>query len=55
MTVPEVAAYYQVPEATLYAWRYKGLGPPAIRVGRFLRYRATDVEAWLTEQQADAA
>ena len=43
----EVADYLGVPRATLYGWRYKGTGPRAMRVGRHLRYRRADVEAWL--------
>ncbi len=47
---PEVAAYVGVPVQTLYVWRTKGIGPRALRVGKYLRYRWTDVEAWLDEQ-----
>lgn len=43
----DVADYLGVPVATLYGWRYKGTGPRAMRVGRHLRYRRADVEAWL--------
>lgn len=45
-TPAEVAAYLQVPVKTLYTWRYHGKGPRAHRVGRYLRYRWEDVEAW---------
>ena len=37
-TVEETAQYLRVPPATLYQWRYLGIGPKAGRVGRFLRY-----------------
>jgi excisionase family DNA binding protein len=43
----EVAALLGVPVKTLYQWRYKGVGPAGVRVGRHLRYRAADVEAWV--------
>lgn len=36
-----------IPISTLYAWRHRRLGPPAIRVGRHLRYRPEDVEQWI--------
>jgi excisionase family DNA binding protein len=48
----EVAAYLQVPVKTLYAWRYEGKGPRAHRVGRHLRYRWEDVDAWLESAAA---
>lgn len=43
----ELASYLGVPVKTLYQWRYKGLGPPGLRIGRHVRYRPEDVEAWL--------
>ncbi len=47
MTALEVAEYLEIPIATLYGWRTKGDGPTAIKVGRHLRYRSSDVERWL--------
>jgi excisionase family DNA binding protein len=47
LTAEEVARLLRVPKATLYAWRYQSKGPPAVRVGRHLRYRPGDVEEWL--------
>ena len=52
MTPDEVASLYRVPVSTLYGWRYKGEGPPAVRVGRHLRYRRDSVLAW-AERGAD--
>ena len=46
----EVAAILGVPVKTLYQWRYKGVGPAGLRVGRHLRYRAADVEAWIDDR-----
>lgn len=50
-TVADVAAYLRVPEETLYAWRKRHYGPPASRVGRYLRYDPDTVRAWLRERQ----
>jgi excisionase family DNA binding protein len=47
LSAEQVADYLDVPVKTLYQWRYKGLGPRGLRVGRYLRYRPEDVEAWL--------
>jgi excisionase family DNA binding protein len=52
LTPDELAEYLQKPKATLYAWRSRGEGPPAIRVGRDLRWRKADVEEWLDHQAA---
>lgn len=36
--------------AALANWRYLGLGPRFVKVGKAVRYRASDVESWLDEQ-----
>jgi excisionase family DNA binding protein len=46
-TVAEVADYLGVPVKTLYRWRCVGYGPAGCRVGRYVRYRSSDVEAWI--------
>ena len=50
----EVADGLGVPLATIYAWRATGKGPRGHRVGKFIRFKASDVEVWL-ERQADPA
>ncbi|MGP3922503.1 helix-turn-helix transcriptional regulator [Streptomyces sp. 8N616] len=49
-TPQEVAAYLGVPVKTLYQWKYRGIGPNVHKVGRHLRYRWPEVDAWLTAQ-----
>lgn len=48
-----LAEYLNVPVATVYKWRYEGTGPPGIKVGRHVRYRRGDVEAWLDANASD--
>ncbi len=43
----QLADYVGVPVATVYRWRYEGTGPRGIKVGKHVRYRRQDVEAWL--------
>jgi excisionase family DNA binding protein len=50
-TPAEIAEFLGVPKKTVYSWRSTGGGPPALRVGKHLRYRWEDVEAWLAEQR----
>ncbi len=54
VTIEELSDYLQVPVKTLYDWRHRGLGPPGLRVGRHVRYRQADVDAWL-ESRLDVA
>jgi excisionase family DNA binding protein len=51
LTVQELAHLLQVPPKTIYTWRYKGIGPPAIPIGRYLRFRIEDVVAWLEARE----
>lgn len=52
MTLNELAEMLGVPVSTIYGWRCRHEGPPGYRVGRYVRYRRTAVEAWL-EMQTD--
>ncbi len=48
----EVAAYLgDIPVKTLIQWRYKGTGPKYVKVGKYVRYRWSDVDAWLAGQE----
>ena len=49
LTLEEVSRYLAIPKNTLYRWRVDGLGPKALKVGKHLRYRHADLEAWLDE------
>lgn len=51
----EVSAFMQIPVTTLHQWRHKGVGPRSAKVGRWIRYRWEDVEAWLAEQSRDGS
>lgn len=43
----QLAALLGVHKATPAQWRHQGVGPRYIYVGRQVRYRLSDVEAWL--------
>ncbi|MCM3553271.1 helix-turn-helix domain-containing protein [Micrococcus luteus] len=50
LTPNDLAIYFDLPLSTIYGWRSKGTGPRGFRVGKFVRYRLADVEAWEQEQ-----
>ena len=50
----ELAAEFGVPVTTVYQWNSKLTGPRAAHIGRHVRYRRADVEAWIAEQYRDA-
>ena len=51
LTIDEAAAYLAIPKATLYTWRTRraGFGPPAVKMGGCLRYRRSDLDAWVAQ------
>ena len=53
LTADEAAEYLGVSLQTLYGWRWKRVGPRAAKVGRELRYRLRDIEAWLDAQSPE--
>lgn len=50
LTVAELAEYLGVPVATVYAWRHRREGPPGFRVGKYVRYRMSDVQERIERQ-----
>lgn len=48
-----LARYLGVPLSTVYQMNSKGTGPRRIRVGKHVRYRKTDVDAWLDSRAVD--
>ncbi|WP_371031237.1 helix-turn-helix transcriptional regulator [Pseudoclavibacter sp. JSM 162008] len=57
VTTEAVAAQLGVEEATLRNWKYLDgkddghRGPKATKVGRLVRYKPSDIAAWLDAQQ----
>lgn len=54
LDVADLASYCKVAPTAPYYWRKRGEGPPAVRVGRRLRYRKRDVDAWLQANEDPA-
>jgi predicted DNA-binding transcriptional regulator AlpA len=49
MDVAQAAAYIGIAKSTLYTWRTRrpGFGPRAVKAGGALRYRRSDLDAWI--------
>lgn len=49
LTIDQAAACLSISKATLYTWRNRrtGFGPRAVKAGGALRYRRSDLDAWL--------
>ena len=56
LSLSELAARLGVTVQTIYDLRSQGRGPRGFRVGRELRFRASEIDAWLARmEEADAA
>ncbi|MFC8593874.1 MULTISPECIES: AlpA family transcriptional regulator [Streptomyces] len=53
MSAEELADFLGVPLNTVYVWNHRHQGPRAHKVGRYLRYRWPEVEAWLEARAVD--
>jgi excisionase family DNA binding protein len=51
----EVAAYLDVTVARFYRWRVHGYGPRGYRVGKEIKFRMSEVDAWLAQQREQEA
>lgn len=47
LTLDELCALLKIPKATAYKQRATGTGPPGYRIGKHLRFKRSDVLAWL--------
>ncbi len=55
LTLSQLASQLGVSVQTLYDLRSQGRGPRGFRVGRELRFRVSEVDAWLAQMEADDA
>jgi helix-turn-helix protein len=51
----QLADRYQLSPGTLKEWRYKGVGPKYVRLGKHVRYPATMLAEWEAEREQEAA
>lgn len=54
LTINELARMLKVPVGTIHQWNYRRTGPVGFMVGRSLRWRKGEVEAWIDAQAATA-
>jgi len=54
LSLEQIAEELGIPLRTLYAQRSRGIGPHGHRIGKHVRVRRSDLDAWL-ESHADPA
>lgn len=53
LSIEQLAEYTGISKNTLYYWRVEGRGPRGMKLGKYVRYRRADVEAWLDDSLDD--
>jgi excisionase family DNA binding protein len=53
LSLSELCGQLQVSAQTIYDLRSQGRGPRGFRVGRQLRFRTSEIEAWLTRLESE--
>lgn len=49
-TTEQVSNLIGVQPNTLEIWRHRGIGPPFVKMGRLVRYKSADLDAWIDRQ-----
>ena len=52
LSTEDVADVLGIPLATLRKWRFEGRGPKGFRIGRHVRFRPSEVQRWIEDQEA---
>lgn len=56
LNTEQAARYLGLSKVRLEMWRCRGGGPPYVRIGtRIIRYRRSQLDAWMAEHQAEHA
>ena len=51
LTIVELSERLRVSVGCIRAWRLRGEGPPAIRMGSALRWDTAEIDAWLNDKR----
>jgi len=54
LTTEQAAEFLNRPVRTLEDWRYRGGGPPFVKMGRAVRYRPSDLEEWVDTRTVES-
>ncbi len=55
LTTTEAADLHELHPVTLKQYRVDNTGPSYVKIGRKVRYRRTDLEAWMTTVEPEAS
>ena len=54
LTINDLCELLSVTPKTVASWRYRGVGPSSYKAGKHVRYKRSDVEAWMEESRTES-
>ena len=51
LTGQEAADFLRIPRKTLADWEYRRIAPPSFKLGKYRRYRLSELEQWLQSKR----
>ena len=54
LTINDLCELLSVTPKTVASWRYRGVGPASFKAGKHVRYKRSDVEAWIEESRTES-
>lgn len=54
LTINDLCELLSVTPKTVHSWRYRGIGPASFKAGKHVRYKRSDVEAWIEESRRES-
>ena len=54
LTINDLCELLSVTPKTVHSWRYRGIGPASFKAGKHVRYKRSDVEAWIEESRTQS-
>ena len=54
LTINDLCELLSVTPKTVASWRYRGVGPASYKAGKHVRYKRSDVEAWMEESRTES-
>mgnify|MGYP003114781027 FL=1 len=54
LTINDLCELLSVTPKTVHGWRYRGIGPTSFKAGKHVRYKRSDVEAWIEQNTQES-
>lgn len=51
LTIDDLCELLTVSRKTVASWRYRGLGPASFKAGKHVRYKRSDIDAWMEQNK----